>query len=199
MTKFNIPSDLLKEVEAVEEHLEALKLADYAGFAARREEARKRNRLRGIGIANAIERAASPGLEYAEIRFNPSGTATVLMGSKNQGQGHETIFRQIVNERLGLDPREVRYIDGDTERVAFGIGSMGSRSTCIGGTALWMAADKVIAKGRKIAASLLEAAEPDIEFEKLKLRTPSVNPRLQLFKSDPLAEIADSIRLRNGK
>jgi carbon-monoxide dehydrogenase large subunit len=143
---------------------EALKLADYAGFAARRAEAKTRNRLRGIGIANAIERAASPGLEYAEIRFNPSGTATVLMGSKNQGQGHETIFRQIVNERLGLDPREVRYIDGDTERVAFGIGSMGSRSTCIGGTALWMAADKVIAKGRKIAASLLEAAEPDVEF-----------------------------------
>jgi carbon-monoxide dehydrogenase large subunit len=143
---------------------DALKLADYAGFAARRSEARTRNRLRGIGIANAIERAASPGLEYAEIRFNPSGTATVLMGSKNQGQGHETIFRQIVNERLGLDPREVRYIDGDTERVAFGIGSMGSRSTVIGGTALWMAADKVIAKGRKIAASLLEAAEPDVEF-----------------------------------
>jgi carbon-monoxide dehydrogenase large subunit len=86
------------------------------------------------------------------------------MGTKNQGQGHETTFKQILHERLGLDPTEVRYIDGDTERVGFGIGTMGSRSTVIGGTALWMAADKVIAKGRKIAARLLEAAEPDLVF-----------------------------------
>ncbi|PYM53074.1 MAG: carbon monoxide dehydrogenase [Candidatus Rokuibacteriota bacterium] len=140
---------------------EALALADVAGFPARREESRRRGKLRGLGIVNAIERAAAPGLEYAEIRFNPSGTAMVLMGSKNQGQGHETIFKQIAHEKLGLDPREVRYIDGDTDRVAFGIGSMGSRSTVIGGTALSMAADKLIAKGRKIAARLLEAAEPD--------------------------------------
>jgi carbon-monoxide dehydrogenase large subunit len=86
------------------------------------------------------------------------------MGTKNQGQGHETTFKQILHERLGLDPDDVRYIDGDTDRVAFGMGSMGSRSTVIGGTALWMAADKVIAKGRKIAAKMLEAAEADIAF-----------------------------------
>ena len=143
---------------------QALALADVAGFPARREESGRRGKLRGLGIVNAIERAAAPGLEYAEIRFNPSGTAMILMGSKNQGQGHETIFKQIAHEKLGLDPREVRYIDGDTDRVAFGIGSMGSRSTVIGGTALSMAADKLIAKGRKIAARLLEAAEPDIVF-----------------------------------
>src|SRR2546425_245249 len=86
------------------------------------------------------------------------------MGSKNQGQGHETTFKQILHERLGLDPADVRYIDGDTERVGFGMGTMGSRSTVIGGTALWTAADKVIAKGKKIAARLLEAAEADITF-----------------------------------
>jgi len=86
------------------------------------------------------------------------------MGTKNQGQGHETTFKQILHERLGLDPAEVRYIDGDTDRVAFGMGTMGSRSTVIGGTALWTAADKVIAKGKKIAARLLEAAEGDIAF-----------------------------------
>src|SRR5881296_2533257 len=143
---------------------QALALADVAGFPARREESRRRGKLRGLGIVNAIERAAAPGLEYAEIRFNPSGTAMILMGSKNQGQGHETIFKQIAHEKLGLDPGEVRYIDGDTDRVAFGIGSMGSRSTVIGGTALSMAADKLITKGRKIAARLLEAAEPDIVF-----------------------------------
>jgi carbon-monoxide dehydrogenase large subunit len=89
----------------------------------------------------------------------------LLMGSKNQGQGHETVFKQILNERLGLNPAEVQYIDGDTDRVAFGIGTNGSRSTVIGGSALWMAADKIIAKGKKLAAHLLEAAEADIEFQ----------------------------------
>jgi carbon-monoxide dehydrogenase large subunit len=141
-----------------------LKLADFAGFPARRAEAQKRGKLRGLGLANAIERAASPGLEYGEIRFNPNGTALVLMGTKNQGQGHETMFKQVVNERLGLNPEDVHYIDGDTDRVAFGMGTMGSRSTVIGGTALWLAADKVIAKGKKIAAHLLEAAVEDIAF-----------------------------------
>jgi carbon-monoxide dehydrogenase large subunit len=141
-----------------------LELADWAGFPRRREEARQRGKLRGIGLANPIEKAAGPGNEFAEIRFHPSGNATLLMGSKNQGQGHETVFKQILNERLGLDPAEVQYIDGDTDRVAFGIGTNGSRSTVIGGSALWMAADKVIAKGRRLAAHLLEAAEADIEF-----------------------------------
>ncbi|HEU5320535.1 MAG TPA: molybdopterin cofactor-binding domain-containing protein, partial [Methylomirabilota bacterium] len=143
---------------------QALELADYAGFAARRRAARGRGRLRGLGIANAIERAGAPAPEYAEIRFDPSGGATVLMGTKNQGQGHETTFKQILHERLGLDPRGVRFVDGDTDRVAFGMGTMGSRSTTIGGTALWLAAGKVIAKGARIAAHLLEAAEPDVRF-----------------------------------
>jgi carbon-monoxide dehydrogenase large subunit len=142
----------------------ALKLADVVGFAARHQESRQRGALRGIGIANVIERAAAPGLEYAEIRFDPRGTAAVLMGTKNQGQGHETTFKQLLHERLGLDPSEVRFFDGDTDRVAFGMGTMGSRSTVIGGTALWLAADKVIAKGRKIAAHMLEAAEADVVF-----------------------------------
>ena len=86
------------------------------------------------------------------------------MGSKNQGQGHETTFKQVLTEKLGIDPTNVQYIDGDTDRVAFGIGTNGSRSTVIGGSALWMAADKIIAKGKSIAAHLLEAAEADIEF-----------------------------------
>jgi carbon-monoxide dehydrogenase large subunit len=142
----------------------ALKLADVGGFAARREASRARGRLRGLAVVNAIERAAGPQPEFAEIRFAPSGSATVLMGTKNQGQGHETTFKQILHERLGIDPADVRYIDGDTDRVGFGMGTMGSRSTVIGGTALWTAADKIIAKGRKIAARLLEAAEADVSF-----------------------------------
>src|SRR5205814_9092115 len=140
----------------------ALAEADWAGFAKRRDEAKARGKLRGIGLANPIEKAAGPGQEFAEIRFHPSGNATLLMGSKNQGQGHETTFKQVLNERLGLDPALVQYIDGDTDRVAFGIGTNGSRSTVIAASALWMAADKVIAKGRRIAAPLLEAAEADI-------------------------------------
>ncbi|HUO62143.1 MAG TPA: xanthine dehydrogenase family protein molybdopterin-binding subunit [Terriglobales bacterium] len=143
---------------------DALKLADVAGFPARLEASRQRGRLRGWAVVNPIEQAAGPQPEFAEIRFSPSGSATVLMGTKNQGQGHETTFKQILHERLGIDPAEVRYIDGDTDRVAFGMGTMGSRSTVIGGSALWTAADKVIAKGRKIAARLLEAAEADIVF-----------------------------------
>jgi len=142
----------------------ALKLADVAGFPARREAAAARGRLRGLGVVNAIERAAGPQPEFAEIRFAPGGAATIFMGTKNQGQGHETTFKQILHERLGLDPAAVRFVDGDTDQVAFGMGSMGSRSTVIGGTALWMAADKVIAKGRKIAARLLEAADADVTF-----------------------------------
>jgi carbon-monoxide dehydrogenase large subunit len=158
----------------------ALEQADWAGFAKRRDEAKSRGRLRGIGIANPIEKAAGPGQEFAEIRFHPSGNATLLMGSKNQGQGHETTFKQVLNERLGLDPAVVQYIDGDTDRVAFGIGTNGSRSTVIGGSALWMAADKVIAKGKRIAAHLLEAADADIEFSDGNFAVAGTDRRLSI-------------------
>src|SRR5207237_10226966 len=86
------------------------------------------------------------------------------MGPKTQGKGNETTSSQSMPGRLGLAPGAARYSDGETARVAFGRGSMGSRSTVIGGTALWTAADRVIAKGRKIAAKMLEAAEADITF-----------------------------------
>jgi aerobic carbon-monoxide dehydrogenase large subunit len=148
----------------------ALRLADVGAFAARRETSRRRGRLRGLAVVNAIERAAAPQPEFAEIRFDPSGSATVLMGTKDQGQGHETTFKQVLHERLGLDPDAVRYVDGDTDRVAFGTGTMGSRSTVVGGSALWLAADKVIAKGKRIAAHLLEAAEADLVFEEGRFR-----------------------------
>lgn len=144
----------------------ALELADWAGFAARRTEAAARGRLRGIAVVNAIERAASPNQhEFAEVRFTPGGAALVMVGTKHQGQGHETMYKQILNERLGLDPDDVQFIDGDTDRVAFGMGSNGSRSTVIGGTAVWMAADRIIEKGKQIAAHLMEASADDIAFD----------------------------------
>ena len=115
-------------------------------------------------MVNAIEQAAGPTPEYAEIRFNPSGTAMMMLGTKTHGQGHETAFKQILHQRLGIDPGDVQFIDGDTDRVAFGMGSNGSRSMVTGGSALTAAADKVIAKGKRIAAHMLEAAETDIAF-----------------------------------
>ena len=131
---------------------------------SRRDASRARGMLRGIGLANAIEQAAGPTPEYAEIRFNPSGSAILLMGTKTHGQGHETAFKQILCGQLGIDPSDVQFIDGDTDRVAFGMGSNGSRSMVTGGTALTLAAQKVIDKGKRIAAHLLEAADADIEF-----------------------------------
>ena len=142
----------------------ALSLSDWQNFPARKKQSQSRGKLRGIGLANAIERAAAPGMEYAEIRFEPGGTATLVVGTKSQGQGHETMYRQIACERLGIAPDELRVLEGDTDAVAYGAGSFGSRSAAIGGSALWLAADKVIAKGKRIAAHLLEAAEADVAF-----------------------------------
>ena len=142
----------------------AMKSFDFAGFPARREASRARGKLRGIAMANAIEQAAGPVPEYAEVRFQPSGSALLLMGTKTHGQGHETMYKQILHEKLGTTAGEIRFIDGDTDRVAFGMGSNGSRSMVTGGTALSMAADKLIMKGKKLAAHMLEAAEADIVF-----------------------------------
>ena len=143
----------------------ALALADWSGFPERKKKSQLRGKLRGIGLANAIERAASPpSFEYVEVRFDSGGSAALLVGTKSQGQGHETMYRQIACERLGLAPEDIRIVEGDTDAVAYGAGSFGSRSAALGGTALWLAADKVIAKGRRIAAHLLEAGEADVAF-----------------------------------
>jgi carbon-monoxide dehydrogenase large subunit len=144
---------------------QALALADWRGFEARRAESRRRGILRGVGIANAIERAASPpGMEFCEVRFDASGAATLFLGTKSQGQGHETLFRQIASERLGLRPDEIGFVDGDTDAIASGGGTYGSRSAALGGSALWLAAGKAIERGRRIAAHLLEAGEADVAF-----------------------------------
>jgi carbon-monoxide dehydrogenase large subunit len=142
----------------------ALDAVDFAGYAARRDASLARGKYRGIALVNAIEQAAGPVPEYAEVRFQPSGSALLLMGTKTHGQGHETMYKQILHEKLGTDAKEIRFIDGDTDRVAFGMGSNGSRSMVTGGTALSMAAEKLIAKGKKLAAHMLEAAEADIAF-----------------------------------
>ena len=131
----------------------ALVLADAAAFEGRRKEASKRGRLRGIGIANTIERAAS-GFEAVEIRFDRSGSVTLYAGSINHGQGHETIFKQIVCDRLGLDPHEVRYIQGDTDKVALGEGTGGSRTATVGGSAALNATTRSSAKRKRSRPTL---------------------------------------------
>ncbi len=142
----------------------ALALAESESFEERRRDAAEAGKLLGLGVANAIERAAPPGLEFAEIRFAPSGRVTVLCGATTQGQGHATTFAQLLSDRLGLEPEEIRFVQGDTDRLAFGFGAGGSRISAMGCAALLIAADKVVDKGKRIAAHVLEAAEDDIEF-----------------------------------
>ena len=155
----------------------ALKASDYAGFEKRRTEAARTGKLRGLGISTYIEACgvapsavagalgARAGLyEVAAVRVNPTGSVTVLTGTHSHGQGHETTFAQLVAERLGMPVENVEVVHGDTAKIPFGMGTYGSRSLPVGGSALVKALDKVVGKGRKIAAHLLEAAEADIEF-----------------------------------
>jgi carbon-monoxide dehydrogenase large subunit len=153
-------------------------MADVAGFPARKAEAAARGKLRGLGYSCYIEACglapsniagalgARAGLfEAGEVRVHPTGTVTVFTGSHSHGQGHETTFAQVVAGQLGIPLENVEIVHGDTGRVPFGMGTYGSRSLSVGGTAIVKAVDKIIAKGKKIAAHLLEAADTDIEYE----------------------------------
>jgi carbon-monoxide dehydrogenase large subunit len=147
------------------ENLErALAMADYAGFEHRREEARARNRLRGIGFANIIEQTSQAQGETVMVRLDSGGTVTVIPGSISHGQGHETMYKILLSHRLGFDEADIRVAHSDTDLAPDGGGTYASRTAVLGGSAATIAADKVIAKARKIAAHVMEAAEDDIEF-----------------------------------
>ncbi|MGA1855907.1 xanthine dehydrogenase family protein molybdopterin-binding subunit [Azospirillum sp. 11R-A] len=156
----------------------ALPLVDYPSFQQRRAESKARGKLRGIGFATYIEACgiapsnvagalgARAGLyECAEVRFHPTGSVTVFTGAHSHGQGHETTFAQIVAERFGIPIENVEIVHGDTNKIPFGMGTYGSRSLAVGGSALVKAMDKVERKAKKIAAHMLEAAETDIEVK----------------------------------
>ena len=156
----------------------ALKEADYDGFEARRKASADEGKLRGIGISTYIEACgiapsavvgsvgARAGLyESAAVRVNPTGSVSVFTGSHSHGQGHETTFAQLVSEQLGVPFDQIEIVHGDTNRIPFGMGTYGSRSLAVGGSALVKAMDKVIEKGKKIAAHIMEAAVEDIEFK----------------------------------
>ena len=150
------------EFEAVMD--EALEAADWNGFTTRRSQSEAEGKLRGIGLSSYLEGAA-PFNERMEIRFDPGGTVTVIAGTHSHGQGHETVYSQMVSEFLGVPYESVILQQGDSDKVAMGRGTVGSRSMTVGGSALKLAADEVIEKGKKIAGHLLEAGESDIEFE----------------------------------
>src|SRR5438874_3273126 len=154
-----------------------LQMLDYRKFRAEQEAARKQGRLLGIGFSAYIEACsiapsklvgalgAGRGLYGSgKVRVHPTGMVTVFTGSHSHGQGHETTFAQIVADKLGIPIEQVDIVHGDTGPVAFGMGTYGSRSASVGGTAILMSLNKVIEKGKKIAAHLLEAAPKDIDF-----------------------------------
>ncbi len=157
---------------------QAMQASDYAGYAARKAESAKNGKLRGRGLISYIEACgiapsnvagalgARAGLyEAATIRVNPTGSVSVLTGSHAHGQGHETTFAQVVSDMLGISYDSVDVIHGDTDKIPFGMGTYGSRSIAVGGAAIVGAVDKIINKGRRIAAHLMEASEADVVFE----------------------------------
>ena len=141
----------------------ALARADDAGFAARRSNSEGAGKRRGFGVASYIESVYALN-DRMEIRFDPGGDVTIVSGTFSYGQGHRTVYAQMVSDWLGVPIENIDFIQGDTDRVAFGRGSFGSRSMVVGGSALHAAAEEVIARGRNIAAHLLEAAPEDVTF-----------------------------------
>src|SRR3989454_618985 len=136
---------------------EAVERADGKGFPARRAEAARRGKLRGIGLGPYVEGTGGVPQEFAEVRVLPAGVVEVPMGSQSQGQGHETVFAQVVAERLGVPFEAVSIVMGDTDRVAKGVGTFASRSMVRGGSAAVEATEIVVATGKPMAAHLLEA------------------------------------------
>ncbi|MGI9493802.1 MAG: xanthine dehydrogenase family protein molybdopterin-binding subunit, partial [Geminicoccaceae bacterium] len=156
----------------------ALEVSDYTNFASRRAASEANGKRRGVGFSCYIEACgiapsaavgslgAGVGLwESAKIRFTHTGACQVLTGTHSHGQGHETVFAQLIAEKLGVPIENVDVIHGDTDKTPVGMGTYGSRSLAVGGQAIANAADKIIEKGKKIAAHLLEASEADIEFK----------------------------------
>lgn len=173
----------------------AMKTSDYAGFAKRKAAAAKQGKLRGIGMSCYIEACgiapsaavgslgAGVGLwESAEVRVNAVGTIEVLTGSHSHGQGHETTFAQLVNQRFGVPIDSVSIVHGDTDKVQMGMGTYGSRSGAVGMSAISKALDKVEAKAKKIAAHLLEADEGDIVIENGALKVAGTDKNVPWFQ-----------------
>ena len=161
---------------------EAIERADATGFAARRAEAARRGQLRGLGLGPYTEGTGGVPQEFAEVRVLPEGIVEVPVGSNSQGQGHETVFAQVVADRLGVPFEAVRIVAGDTDRVAKGVGTFASRSMVKAGGAAVEASDAVVAVGTTMAAHLLEAAATDIEYREGAFRVVGTDRAIGIFE-----------------
>ena len=172
---------------------QALAMADWDGFAARREAARKRGRCRGIGLANYVEVTSGAPRERTEITIFPEGRIELVMGTMSSGQGHETSFAQLVTEWLGVPFESITYVAHDTARVAAGGGSHSGRSMKLATTIIGQATDDIIDKGRKIAGVLLEAGEADIAFDNGRFRVVGTDRAVGLFEVAEAAATRDDL------
>ncbi len=156
--------------------------ADWSGFPARREQGKARGKLRGIGIANCIEQAGgpygAPWEEYADLCFKPDGSIDILVGTMSNGQGHETVFADMLAAKFGIARERLRVVQGDTDRVKMGRGSFGSRSMMTAGSAVTMAGDAVLAKASRIAAHKLGVAAADVGFAEGRFTARATNRSL---------------------
>jgi carbon-monoxide dehydrogenase large subunit len=173
--------------------VDAMKAADWAGFASRKAETRKRGRLRGIGMATYIEACGGGPDETAQIRVASDGSVTVLIGNQSNGQGHETLYAQLVSHKLDVPFESVRVVQGDTDSILYFGMTGGSRATSVGGTAVTAASDRIIAKGKAIAAHLLEAAEADVEFTDGEFRIGGTDKALSFTKVVKAAHTAGKL------
>ena len=161
---------------------EAIELADTAGFPHRRAESENRGALRGLGLGPYTEGTGGLPQEYCEVRVLPTGAIDVPIGSQSQGQGHETVFAQVIAEQLGVPYESVRIITGDTDQVAQGVGTFASRSMLRAGSAAVEASNAVVSKGRAMAAHLLEAAAGDIEYRNGMFRVVGTDRSVGIFE-----------------
>ncbi|OFZ91239.1 MAG: hypothetical protein A2V78_03710 [Betaproteobacteria bacterium RBG_16_64_18] len=159
-----------------------LELSGYATFEARRAESARRGRLRGIGIGNVIEQTSQSFGETVQVRFDPAGGVTVVPGSISHGQGHETMYKILVSARLGIDADSIRVARNDTDVAADGGGTFASRTAVLGGSAVTLAMDKIIDKGRRIAAHILEVAAADVEFKEAAFRVAGTDRKVKLLE-----------------
>jgi aerobic carbon-monoxide dehydrogenase large subunit len=160
----------------------ALALSNWAGFPARREDARRRGKLRGIGIANYIEITTGAPRERTEITVQPAGRVELVMGTMSSGQGHETTFAQLVTEWLGVPFECIDYVAHDTTRVSAGGGSHSGRSMKLAATIIGAATDEIISKGRSIAGLLLQANQNDVEFDRGRFRVAGTDREIGIFE-----------------
>jgi aerobic carbon-monoxide dehydrogenase large subunit len=175
----------------------SLKKADWSGFAKRRDEARKRGKLRGIGLGYYIEASGGQPTEQAIVKVTPDGRVELIMGTFSHGQGHETAFSQIVSQKLGVPFDLIDFRQGDTEFVKIGNGTGGSRSSQMGGVSAARACDQVIEKAKRIAAHVLEAAAADIAYRGGAFEVVGTDLKLTLKEVARLAQ--DPAKLPEGE